>query len=195
VLGADLRIDLDLEGPARQQPPQQQQNPGQGNQEGPLNNDADGDANQDDPGHRRVRVTFSSLGRFISRVLLTPWIASYMGSSLELLSHRSQLLRRILSLRQPYIPPFGWLESVARGSDALRKLSDVAIKPPWQKPTMEPVWWRNSLGLSLWIVLRDAFSLVHLFLRKRELQSRRILSRSFAGIDVGTLDLISPAAF
>lgn len=43
--------------------------------------------------------------------------------------------------------------------------------------------------------MRDTVTLAHLFLRKRELQSRRILSRSFAGIDVGTLDLISPAAF
>ena len=140
VLGADLRIDLDLEAPPRQQPQQQEQNPEQDNQERPVNNDADGNANQEDPGHRRVRVTFSSLGRFISRVLVTPWVASYMGSLLELLSHRSLLLRRVLSLHQPYIPPFGWIERVARSSSAMRKLSDVASKSQWQKPPMEPVW-------------------------------------------------------
>ncbi|KAF8501993.1 hypothetical protein JB92DRAFT_849414 [Gautieria morchelliformis] len=193
VLGADLRIDLDLEGPARQQQPQNQE---QDNQEGPVavNDNVEGNANQDEPGHRRVRVTFSSLGRFITRVLVTPWIASYMGSLLELLSHRSLVLRRVLSLHEPFIPPLSWMENVARGSGGLRTLSDVG-NALWRKPAMEPVWWRNSLGLSLWIVVRDAVALAHLFLRKRELQSRRIMSRSFAGIDAGTLDLISPAGF
>lgn len=160
VLGADLRIDLDIEGPARVQP---QQNPEQGEQDGPgeqgdqggqggqdgqgeqgrpANNGGDGDANQDDAGHRRVRVTFSSLGRFIGRVLVTPWVASYMGELLELLSRRSLLLRRVLSLHAPHVPPFAWMDSVARGSSALRRLGDISIRPPWQRPAMamEPVW-------------------------------------------------------
>ena len=134
VLGADLRIDLDLEGPARQPPNQEEGHDRPANDDGNPNQDAD-------PGHRRVRVTFSSLGRFITRVLVTPWIANYMGSLLELLSHRSMLLRRVLSLHEPYTPSSGWMQNVARGSGALRTLSDVGIKIPWQqKPTMEPVW-------------------------------------------------------
>jgi hypothetical protein len=139
VLGADLRIDLDLEGPARQQQ-QQPQNEEQGNQE--RHDDADGNANQDaDDGHRRVRVTFSSLGRFISRVLATPWVANYMGSLLEFLSQHSLILRRILSLHEPYTT-LGWMDNVTRGSGALQALSTVGIKAPWhQKPTLEPIWW------------------------------------------------------
>lgn len=142
VLGADLRIDLDIDGPARQPQQQPQPNEEQGNQDRPANDDADGNANQDaDLGHRRVRVTFSSLGRFISRVLVTPWIASYMGSLLQFLSHHSLLLRRVLSLRESYTSPLGWMDNVARGSGALRALSNVGVNAPWQqKPTMEPIW-------------------------------------------------------
>lgn len=142
VLGADLRIDLDIDGPARQPQQQPQPNEEQGNQDRPANDDADGNANQDaDLGHRRVRVTFSSLGRFISRVLVTPWIASYMGSLLQFLSHHSLLLRRVLSLRESYTSPLGWMDNVARGSGALRALSNVGVSAPWQqKPTMEPIW-------------------------------------------------------
>ncbi|KAF8583391.1 hypothetical protein K439DRAFT_1661275 [Ramaria rubella] len=195
ILGAGLRIDLDIEGlPQQAQPNPPNQEPG--HPEGAQDQNGDGNAGRNvgqdaDAGHRRVRVTFSSLGRFLCRALAMPWIAKGMGTVLELLSHRSSLLRQVLRLGDLSQPQTGWM----RGIGTMRKLTDVGIGPFWYAEAMEPVWWRNTLGLSLWIIGRDAFTLMHLFLRKRELQSRRILSRSFAGIDAGTLDLISPAAF
>ncbi|EIW76633.1 hypothetical protein CONPUDRAFT_63425 [Coniophora puteana RWD-64-598 SS2] len=59
----------------------------------------------------------------------------------------------------------------------------------------DPVWWRNALGLGLFAVAKDAVHLLHLWLTKRELESRRVKNRSFAGVDVRELDLIDlPAA-
>ena len=211
AVGADLRIDLDLQGPAEQQPQQ-----ADGDRNGAHNLGGNVNANRNaDPRHTQVRVTFSSLGRFIGTALATPWIAKYMGALLELVSRRSLLLRRVLALEKSLMPTHGWMESVARESGALERLREIGIKTPWEiwGHHMEPIWyllrllpfsyqiadeltrWRNSLGLGLWIIAKDAATLLHLSLRKQEIQSRRILSRSFVGIDIGTLDLISPAAF
>jgi len=169
----------------------------------PADNNADGDGNGDQVNQgavngrpRRVRVTFSSFGRFITRALITPWIASYSGKLLEIISRRWCFLRRILAIDIAPKPQLNWLQNLAAETPALRALNKSAgLAWHRQMQSFEPIWWQNTLGLSLWIVARDAVTLVHILLRKRELQSRRILSRSFHGIDVGTLDLISPAAF
>jgi len=98
-----------------------------------------------------------------------------------------------LALDAPQLPRPGWLSSIIQDSPQLKSLNFNSMwYPPWPLQPMDNIWWRNTVGLSLWVVARDAVALVHLFLRKRELQSRRILSRSFAGVDIGALDLISP---
>jgi hypothetical protein len=50
--------------------------------------------------------------------------------------------------------------------------------------------WRNSLGLVLFSLTFDGFQLWYTYLIERERQSRRVLSRSFEGIDPASLDLI-----
>ena len=40
--------------------------------------------------------------------------------------------------------------------------------------------------------VKDCVSLLHLYLTKREIQTRRVKNKSFRGIDVGELDLIMP---
>lgn len=70
--------------------------------------------------------------------------------------------------------------------------------------------WRNSVGLGIFIVVcaicpgkprliadttaqvKDCVSLLHLYLTKREIQTRRVKNRSFNGIDIRELDLIPP---
>jgi hypothetical protein len=70
--------------------------------------------------------------------------------------------------------------------------------------------WRNSVGLGIFIVVRvicfgqlgsitdtsiqvkDCVSLLHLYLTKREIQTRRVKNRSFNGIDIRELDLVLP---
>lgn len=70
--------------------------------------------------------------------------------------------------------------------------------------------WRNSVGLGIFVVVRiirfgkslsvvdtvsqvkDCVSLLHLYLTKREIQTRRVKNKSFNGIDIRELDLILP---
>ncbi|KAJ3793357.1 hypothetical protein GGU11DRAFT_410270 [Lentinula aff. detonsa] len=54
----------------------------------------------------------------------------------------------------------------------------------------DPVWWRNTLGFGLFVVAKDALNLLHLWLVKRERETRRIKNRDFAGVDITELDLI-----
>ncbi|KAJ4480929.1 hypothetical protein J3R30DRAFT_2380835 [Lentinula aciculospora] len=54
----------------------------------------------------------------------------------------------------------------------------------------DPIWWRNTLGFGLFVVAKDALNLLHLWLVKRERESRRIKNRDFAGVDITGLDLI-----
>jgi len=42
------------------------------------------------------------------------------------------------------------------------------------------------------IQAKDCLQLLHLWLTKRELESRRVKNRDFEGVDVRELDLISP---
>lgn len=49
----------------------------------------------------------------------------------------------------------------------------------------------------MWVLTRDGqtkdcIELLHLYLKKRELESRRVKSRDFAGVDIRELDLIRP---
>ena len=73
-----------------------------------------------------------------------------------------------------------------------------------------PHRWRNSVGLGIFIVVcdarfgklgftadataqvKDCVSLLHLYLTKREIQTRRVKNRSFNGIDIRELDLVPP---
>ena len=70
--------------------------------------------------------------------------------------------------------------------------------------------WRNCVGFGVFIAVRrlclvylsvglitrlrfqvkDAIHLLHLWLKKRELESRRVKDRDFSGIDIRELDLL-----
>jgi len=56
--------------------------------------------------------------------------------------------------------------------------------------TSDPVWWRNALGLGMFIMMKDGLKMLHLWLAKRELADRHIKNKSFAGIDLTELDLV-----
>lgn len=79
--------------------PQDNDNPEQQGQP----QDAAADAPQD-PGvvaEQTIKITGSSLGRFIGGALLVPKIASVMGSLLYRLSYHSVFLRKFLAIRPP----------------------------------------------------------------------------------------------
>jgi len=70
----------------------------------------------------------------------------------------------------------------------------VAWRGTYAWAECDPVWWRNTLGLGLFTIAKDCIHILHLYLTKRELESRRVKTRTFEGVDVRELDLIDPQA-
>ncbi|KAI6002259.1 hypothetical protein F5J12DRAFT_842004 [Pisolithus orientalis] len=157
-----------------------------------------------------IRVSGTSLGRLIGGALIIPRISSFMGSLLLRLSMHSRILRKILAVRPPLptgvVPPAiprslfngkAWSEM-----SLLKRISYVGylgLTVAW-RGTMtwaecDPVWWRNSLGLGVFVMAKDCVHLLHLWLTKRELESRRVKNRSFEDVDVQELDLINPSVY
>lgn len=166
----------------QQQPPpepqqQQQAEPGQG-QEPP--------AGDEDPGAaaaRAIRATGASLGRLVGGALLMPSIARVMGSILLHISHVVPLIRTIIAPLPPSIPP---------APHSLGPISTLfgLLSTSQEWATSDPVWWRNTLGLGIFLVVKDGLKLLHLWLAKRELEERHIKNKSFAGIDMTGLELV-----
>lgn len=50
--------------------------------------------------------------------------------------------------------------------------------------------WRTTLGMLVFIFVRDAMGLLHLWYLMRERRMRRVSSRSFRGVDLATLELV-----
>ncbi|RPD77147.1 hypothetical protein L226DRAFT_533143 [Lentinus tigrinus ALCF2SS1-7] len=178
----------------------------------PAGGQANADANADNRGNeqdenvaavaeRTLRVTTSSLGRFIGGALLIPTISARMGTLLFRLSKHFSWLRAFLAIRdhpapiptaiQLYNGPpgsnVGLVKQIGSGLVAGLHIMTGGT-PTWN--AADPMWWRNAVGLGLFVFAKDCVSLLHLYLTKRELESRRVKSRSFAGVDIRELDLI-----
>ena len=125
---------------------------------------------------QQIEVNTTSLGRQIGGALLIPAISSCMGSLLFRLSRRSELLRKFLGVR-PWAfrlngsgtrgkllpPPLGpW--SYGAGWEGLNAWESLTLAfklginavlggtRTWA--ASDPVWWRNSIGLGLFVVVR-----------------------------------------
>jgi hypothetical protein len=159
---------------------------------------------------RTIRLTSASIGRTIAEALLIPDIASFMGSLLLRLSNKSFLLRQFLAVKPPIagrvpLPNLGrWsVDSSMWGHRGF--FSDLHIGAKIAAASLfggsltlteyDPVWWRNAVGMGLFVVAKDCVYLLYQYHLRRERESRRIKNRSFAGIDVKDLDLIRPLRF
>ncbi|KAI5990384.1 hypothetical protein EDD15DRAFT_2388768 [Pisolithus albus] len=183
-------------------------------QQGPdANNDNDANPPVGDAvaaAENTIRVSGTSLGRLIGGALIVPRISSFMGSLLLRLSKHSEILRKVLAVRPP-LPPGVVPPTIPRTlfngktwseMSLLKRIGYVGylgLTVAW-RGTMtwaecDPVWWRNSLGLGLFVMAKDCIHLLHLWLTKRELESRRVKNRSFDDVDIGELDLIDPSAY
>ncbi|KAL0952465.1 hypothetical protein HGRIS_006733 [Hohenbuehelia grisea] len=155
-----------------------------------------------------VAHSTSSLGRIVGGALMIPAISNLMGSLLYRLSGRSMLLRRFLAVRPPLrgqipSPPLGPY-SYDQNWNGLNRVQQYRLAMKLAFSTLwvgtrtwsecDPVWWRNSIGLGLFVVAKDCAYLFHTWLTKRELTSRHVKDRSFEGIDIKELDLIHPAS-
>ncbi|KAI0759067.1 hypothetical protein C8Q74DRAFT_1319825 [Fomes fomentarius] len=177
---------------------------GNGNGEG-----GEGEEAQDDPAavaERTLHVSTSSIGRFIGGALLIPTISSRMGGLLFRLAGHSSLLRAFLAIKDrpaaAAAPPsplrlFDFSPGGAGGGGLMKQMGAGLVAgvnimfggtPVWN--AQDPVWWRNAVGLGVFVFAKDCVRLLHLYLTKRELESRRVKNRSFAGVDIKELDLI-----
>lgn len=191
--------------PAGQGAPNAQvQEGGEGAAQRPL----EGEENNgpDDPAavaERTLHVTTSSLGRFVGGALLIPTISNRMGKLLYHLSQYSPFLRTFLAIRErpATLPAQIRLFGTPPGSSTslIRQIGTHIVTginvmfggtPTWNE--QDPVWWRNAVGLGIFVFAKDCIRLLHLYLTKRELQSRTVKNRTFAGVDIRELDLINP---
>jgi len=119
-----------------------------------------------------IRVTPYSLGRVIGSALIIPTVSRWMGFLLYKAATNLKIntLQRFLGLKPHRATP--------ALITALDSFSDL-----------DPVYWRNTVGLGLYLVAADCIDLCHIWLKHRELSSRRIRNRSFAGVDMSGLEL------
>ncbi|TCD67138.1 hypothetical protein EIP91_000478 [Steccherinum ochraceum] len=154
-----------------------------------------------------IRVTSGSLGRFVGGALLIPAISNFMGTLLFRLSKYSTLLRRFLAIRPARASPpadyfaawfdkhpIGQVNPIKQMGLGLRMVMNVIFGGTKVFAESDPVWWRNYVGLGMFVLGKDCLTLLHLYLTKREIETRRIKSRTFAGVDIHELDLINPPA-
>ncbi|KAF6750306.1 hypothetical protein DFP72DRAFT_910711 [Ephemerocybe angulata] len=151
---------------------------------------------------RVLQVNASTVGRKVAGALLTPAIASWMGTLLLRFSRHSVLLREFLAIRRPigrvwYPPPVDVMNKDMHTLSAFKQMTvgfQMIARGLWGSSRTflesDPVWWRNTVGLGLFIVVKDAVQLFHLWLTKRELESRKVKNRDFTGVDFRELDLI-----
>jgi len=150
---------------------------------------------------RSLEINAMSLGRRIGGALLIPYISNLMGSLLFQLSRHSHLLRELLGIK-PHrrllngLPPSMYAYPIVNGSGMTERLGQmvkVIFGSLWGGSRtwgeFDPVWWRNSIGLGLFVAARDCLYLTHLWLAKREIETRRVKNRDFAGVDIKELDL------
>ncbi|KAG8908961.1 hypothetical protein FRB99_000064 [Tulasnella sp. 403] len=111
---------------------------------------------------------------------MLPPLAVAMGTGLFYLSPHSQALRTFLGIH-PLATPVGPGRHTS-GSGTLDK-GTLSYR------NLDPIWWRNTVGIALFTVLKDATVLWHRYLRLEEKRSREIVSKPFVNVDLEELDL------
>ncbi|KAF8064039.1 hypothetical protein FPV67DRAFT_1628958 [Lyophyllum atratum] len=203
-----IRIRANVVAEDGQQPPQPQQEDGVGVQAPQAENAAppppgeggDADVPEQDQAlaaaEQHISISASSLGRRVGGALLLPYISNRMGALLLALSRHSDLLRRFLAVRPT---PLGVAGQGGRwggwgGVERVRRALGMVWRASWRGTRAwaeaDPVWWRNAVGLGLFVVAKDCVELLHLWLALRELESRHVRNRDFAGVDIRELDLV-----
>ncbi|KAJ7665698.1 hypothetical protein B0H17DRAFT_1210819 [Mycena rosella] len=146
----------------------------------------------------------SSFTHDVLHALLTIGVPPVLGNLLYAVSGHSLYLRRFLGLRplaplaggvHAYYPNWVAMSMQQRALAASQAVGGLLLGGSWIWADVDPVWWRNSLGYGIFVLVKDCFDLYRLWLQKGEVQSRTIKSRDFAGVDVRELDLVTPERY
>ena len=130
----------------------------------------DGQANEDlgVVAEQTVRVTGTSIGRFLGGALMLPKISNWMGTVLFNLSHNSRILRAFLGIR----PPLRFNSSSTRTiftntglqrvnlldhlSTNLKVIVNILCGGTKVWAEADPVWWRNTVGLGMFVLVSSS---------------------------------------
>ncbi|KAJ7730679.1 hypothetical protein DFH07DRAFT_848500 [Mycena maculata] len=193
----------DMERAADARVAQQARNAGNGNADALPN----GNADVNPPGEGAVvTLDMRKAARIVGGTLLVPLISNVMGNLLHRLSKHFALLKRFLAVRPPWTgflppPPLRrytareiWRRATAADPKEAGRTLKFVLRAVWgdirNLDECDPVWWRNSVGLGLFVVAKDFLQLLHLWLSQRELATRRVKNRDFSGVDRRELDLL-----
>ncbi|KAF8797543.1 hypothetical protein BYT27DRAFT_6932767 [Phlegmacium glaucopus] len=179
-----IRADGQEQNPNVELQQQQQQPP----QAAAAGEDPDPNAAAAEAAEQLIEINAASLGRRIGGALIIPAISSFMGNLLFRLSKHSSILRSFLGIR----PQRGWndLNLYQKATMGFQLFVNTFSSGSRTYVDSDPVWWRNAVGFGLFIVVKDCVQLLHLWLAKRELESRRVKDRDFKGVDIRELDLL-----
>lgn len=132
----------------------------------------------------------------ILQAILLPSIAKGMGYLLHELALRYFPLQHVLGMR-PTVTTVGLSLSFANKimwDQTLNNTYYWTKFSAWVWSETDPVWLRNTIGLGVFVLLKDALRQLHLWLQKNEIESRHVKDRSFEGLDPRDLDLIHPVS-
>ncbi|KAJ7454910.1 hypothetical protein B0H11DRAFT_2068015 [Mycena galericulata] len=157
-----------------------------------------------------VTLDLRRAARIVGGALLVPLISNVMGNLLHRLSKHHELLKRFLAVRpawKGFLPPPPlrrytakeiWRRATASEPEDAGRTLKFVLRAVWgdirKLDECDPVWWRNSVGLGLFVVAKDFLQLLHIWLSQRELATRRVKNRDFAAVDPRELDLLPTAA-
>ncbi|KAF8918404.1 hypothetical protein CPB85DRAFT_1281917 [Mucidula mucida] len=122
--------------------------------------------------------------------LLVPSIARGMGEVLKRVAGYTHWrpAQQLLGIRSP-MTGIG----ITLSADMLTDVNYWKRFTVWLwSEAVDPVWIRNTIGLGLFCIARDCVRAYYVRLKKLEIESRRIKSRNFEGLDPRELDLIRP---
>lgn len=121
----------------------------------------------------QVTVTLDAVARLFMGSLILPPVSALAGEGLKLVSSYSSMLRTFLGVRSDPTSATTLMDfiGIGFGVPALRVRSYADFDPIWYVKPLSTSWflivirWRNVLGLSLFVMTRDAISLWRRYLR------------------------------
>lgn len=142
-----------------------------------------------------ITVDMDVIARTFVGNLMLPPLSALLGEALRRLSEHSGVLRSFLGVRDANSFVDGGVVGlnldgafIPAGLASMMKIGLGVRRKAYAD--FDPVWWRNAVGLSVFIVARDAISLWRKYLTVNNDKRRIIANKPFVNVDYDELDLI-----